>query len=115
MIKITVNLIKFVDVLRLWQFYSDRLRSGNVREVLYSHDIAKPVAWVLEHLDNIFESNVVESLNLSEVITPDFLYSTRGAGGTLNRWGGSMREQLQNKQTERLGTTESSQCPFDKV
>jgi hypothetical protein len=98
-----VNLIKFVDVLRLWQSGQYTLNTDDFRKVLEYWQIVEPVAWVLVHLDRTFGTSVAEVLGIDKRVSQDFLNSAGAPEGrNTRRWRGTMRDRLQARSRREL-------------
>lgn len=103
-----VNLVKFVDMCRLWATYEQTLATPEFRAVIARYELADPLAWVLEHLDRVMGTEVVAAAGLAGVVDPDRLNSAYRSGGGLVRWRGTMRERLWKK--DRPALFESAQA-----
>jgi Uncharacterised nucleotidyltransferase len=89
-----VDLLKFGDVVRLWERHRGTLAGGRLRAMLERYGVTEPVAWVLEHLDRTFDLDSVRELGLAGAATEEFLGSGNARGGAVAAWRGTMRERL---------------------
>jgi hypothetical protein len=89
-----VSLRKFLDVLRLWRFYRCELATASFKSLVYELGIQRPLAWVMCHMDEVFGSESVVELELSQEVDEEFLHSGERAGGRGARWIGTMRQRL---------------------
>lgn len=89
-----VDLMKFGDVLRLVSAYRDVLGDGRFRELVLSYDVARPVCWVLEHLDRTFGTGLIEEFELAGNTTEVFLASAAASGPDTAVWHADMRARL---------------------
>ncbi|MEM7626105.1 MAG: nucleotidyltransferase family protein [Planctomycetota bacterium] len=96
-----VTLAKFGDILRMWRRVDDR-RIRELREVVDRYDLAKPVAWVMEHVDRLFFTDATSQLGLTSVADPVFLNSAHEYSGGTCRWIGTMRQRLYCKNRAAL-------------
>ncbi|MEV0135525.1 nucleotidyltransferase family protein [Dactylosporangium sp. NPDC050688] len=92
-----VDLMKFGDVLRLWQRHREQLRQPDFVQALERFGVLDPVCWVLEHLDRTFATTTVADLGLTGRIDEEFLHSAGGDAGRPRQWTGSMRDRLYAK------------------
>ena len=92
-----VGLMKFGDVIRLVGQDRDQLTNGELLRIMEAHNVTHPVAWVLRHLDETFESNTLELLALQTYGDEQLLANQMQAGGYVRASGQSMRERLQSK------------------
>ena len=97
-----VNLIKFFDVMRLWDLYKNELIRKDFTDLLRIFGIEKPVAWVLVHIDRAFQSKMAEELGLGQVVSEEFLRSSLASGGKLIYWKGDMRNRIYSKNRKDL-------------
>ena len=97
-----VDLCKFSDVIRLWKRYGTSFSDGSLTALLDQLDIVQPIAWVLEHIDRTFGSNIMQALDLEGSVTEAWLFSGRASGKQQYQWQGSMRERLYSKDREQL-------------
>jgi hypothetical protein len=89
-----VNLIKFIDVMKLWESMKDDLDIKEFVECIERFGIVDPILWVLEHLDRTFRTGIVERLGLTGRVGEEWLASGISPGGRKRRWRGTMRERL---------------------
>ena len=92
-----VGLMKFGDVIRLIDRDRNELTDGELLRIMEAHNVAHPVAWVLRHLDEIFQTNTLELLALEKHGDEELLTSQMSSSGYVGAWGQSMRERLQSK------------------
>lgn len=97
-----VDLMKFGDVLRLAAAYRDVLANGKLHELVFRYDIAKPVCWVLEHLDRTFGTELVREFGLAGNTTEVYLASTAASGPDVAAWHADMRARLHATNRRRL-------------
>ncbi len=97
-----VNLMKFADVVRLWQIHRKRLSSDAFIQMLEAFEVKEPVLWVLEHLDRTFHTDIVSALGFAGHVSEDWLSSARVSGGRIVPWQGTMRERLWRKDRRAL-------------
>lgn len=101
-----VTLMKFGDVLRLFQQERAVLCAPAFRQLLAETGCERPVAWVLAHLDRTFGSDCLPALGLADCVDEDWLAEVHPVQGAGRRWLGSMRERLQSKDRHRLRVAE---------
>lgn len=92
-----VGLMKFGDVIRLVDRDREQLTDGELLRIMETHNVTHPVAWVLRHLDETFQTNTLELLALQRHGDENLLASQMQAGGYVRASGQSMRERLQSK------------------
>jgi hypothetical protein len=92
-----VGLMKFGDVIRLIDRYRDRLTEGELTRVMEWCDVTHPVAWVLRHLDETFQTGTRELFALEKYGDEQLLASQMESGAYVRPSGQSMRERLQSK------------------
>lgn len=93
-----VDLMKFGDVIRLWERYGAELAGGALRDAVERLAVVEPVCWVFEHLDRMFELGIVAACGLRGRVDEEFLFSAGGSGRSGGRrWHGSMRQRLYTK------------------
>lgn len=97
-----VTLMKFGDVLRLFNRERHHLATPAFRKLLDECGCARPVAWVLAHLDRTFSSDTLGALDLADQVDEDWLNAVHPVPGGERRWLGSMRQRLQSKDRRRL-------------
>ena len=98
---IDVSLMKFGDVLRLFAHDGDVLRA-ELGDTLERHEVVEPVAWVLEHLDRTFGTELIAELGWVGRIDESWLAAAHPARGRERRWTGTMRQRLFNKDRRQL-------------
>lgn len=86
-------LYKYSDLLGLWRRHRSVL-STMVPELVGRYGLQQPVAWVLEHTDRTFGSDLAAGTGLSGAASEDFLASAVAPGGHPMRWSGTMNERL---------------------
>ena len=92
-----VGLMKFGDVVRLIDHNRDELTDGELLRIMESHNVIDPVAWVLRHLDETFQTRTVELLALEKYGDEKLLASQMQSSAYVRAGGQSMRERLQSK------------------
>jgi len=92
-----VGLMKFGDVIRLVDRDRDELTGGELLQIMETHNVTHPVAWVLRHLDETFHTDTLELLALEKYGDEKLLASQMQSSAYVHAWGQSMRERLQNK------------------
>jgi Uncharacterised nucleotidyltransferase len=92
-----VSLMKFGDVIRLIDRDRDELANGELRRVMEAHNVTHPVAWVLRHLDETFQTDTLGLVALESHGDEQLLAAQMQAGGYVRASGQSMRERLQSK------------------
>ena len=97
-----VTLMKFGDVVRLWQTYQHSLMETELPQTLENFGIMDPVLWVLEHLDRTLHTNIVATLGMEGRVTEEWLASAYGPDRKLRKWKGTMRERLHCKDRRAL-------------
>jgi hypothetical protein len=97
-----VNLMKFGDLVRLWNRDRERLEKAELVEMLENYGIVGPAVWVLEHLDRTLHTSIVPALGLEGRVTEDWLASAYASAGALHRWYGTMRQRLHSKNRRAL-------------
>jgi hypothetical protein len=98
-----VGLLKFLDVALLWRrLMGSPAGARRLGELVRTHGIEAPIAWVAAHTDGVLGTDIVSALTLRSATGDDFLYSWRASGGAQGRWHGSMRERLATKDRRSL-------------
>lgn len=97
-----VDLMKFGDVIRLWEAHASELTAGAFLEQLEEYGVVEPVAWVLEHVDRTFGLETVAALGLAGRVDDAFLAGTSNAAPPPEARRVSMRERLHSKDRARL-------------
>ena len=97
-----VNLMKFGDLVRIWDAERAALSPSQLVSMLETYGIVGPVAWVLEHLDRTLHTSIIADLGLEGRITEEWLASAYKSGGELHQWHGTMRERLHSKDRRAL-------------
>jgi hypothetical protein len=92
-----VGLMKFGDVIRLIDRDRDELTDGELLRIMEAHNVTHPVAWVLRHLDETFQTRTLELLALEKYGDEELLVGQMSSRGYVGAWGQSMRERLQSK------------------
>jgi Uncharacterised nucleotidyltransferase len=92
-----VSLMKFGDVIRLIDRDREELTGGELRRTMEAHNVTEPVAWVLRHLDETFQTKNLELLGLKKYGDEKLLASQMSSSGYVRGSGQSMRERLQSK------------------
>lgn len=92
-----VGLMKFGDVVRLVDQDRATLTDGKLFEIMESHNVTHPVAWVLRSLDDTFQTRTVELLGLENYGDEEVLSGLMSSKAYVGTWSQSMRERLQSK------------------
>ena len=92
-----VGLMKFGDVIRLVGRDRDQLTNGELLRIMEADNVTHPVAWVLRHLDETFQTNTLELLALQRYGDEQLLANQMQAGGYVRASGQSMRQRLHSK------------------
>ena len=101
-LELDVSLMKFGDVIRLYEAHQAELSDGRFTAFLETYGIAQPVAWVLEHTDRTFGTRMVESLGLGGRVEENWLASAHPSYGKERKWRGTMRKRLWAKDRSAL-------------
>jgi len=108
--ELDVSLMKFADVIRLFDAHREDLVAVDFADLLQRYDLVKPVAWVLVHTDQTFGTDMAERTGLADRVDADWLAAAYPSHGVERRWRGSMRERLWARDRralfQRLGTEE---------
>lgn len=88
-----LRLPQFADVYKFWQRYGPA-HGGEIRELIDRYSLGPPCAWVCHHTDQLFGSDIVADLSLTEYCDPAWLTSTGAADGRYLSWDGNMRSRL---------------------
>ncbi len=99
---IDVSLMKFGDVIRLFEAHRAELCRPEFVGLLEAHRVVEPVLWVLEHLDRTFGTATVAALGLAGHIEEDWLAAAHPARGRERRWTGDMRQRLHHQRRGEL-------------
>jgi hypothetical protein len=78
----SLRINKFMDVYLLFQKFNEVILSAEGQEFLEGNELTKPVVWVFDKIDEIFDSEVMKSLPKSW-LQPDGLDSYQGTGGVV--------------------------------
>ncbi|HEU5319365.1 MAG TPA: nucleotidyltransferase family protein, partial [Methylomirabilota bacterium] len=89
-----VKLRSFLDVRLLVEGQAGAEARRRLRETVHALGIVRPVAWVLTHVDRVFDSRTLDALGLHGAISPDWAAGWRRMGGELAAWHGDMRRRL---------------------
>ena len=92
-----VSLMKFGDVIRLFDQHHNELINGELLRTMEVHRVTDPVAWVLRHMDETFHTHALESLALKKHGDEKLLAAQMSSSGYVRGSGQSMRERLQSK------------------
>jgi hypothetical protein len=92
-----VGLMKFGDVIRLIGQHRSELTDGELLQIMQNHNVAHPVAWVLRHLDETFNTGTQELLALEKYGDENLLSGQMQSSAYVHVSGQSMRERLQSK------------------
>jgi len=90
-------LMKFGDVLRLIDQNHDELTNGELLRIAEIHNVIHPVAWVLRHLDETFQTRTQKLFALEKYGDEELLASQMQSSAYVRASGQSMRERLQSK------------------
>jgi hypothetical protein len=88
-----VNVRKFQDTLALWAMCGTS-DIEDVRTIIADHKVALPVAWVTQHLDGLFATQVSASLGLEGHLSDQELSTWFSDNGKAGQWRGTMRQRL---------------------
>jgi hypothetical protein len=91
-----VDLMKFGDVMRLWQQACDTGQIPLFGELVDRYAVAEPVAWVFEHCRRLFGCTAVAELALEGAASEEFLASAAASGPEVAVWPGDMRARLRD-------------------
>ena len=97
-----VNLIKFIDVMRLWEAMRGDLDIEEFVNCIKGFEIVDPILWVLEHLDRTFHTDIVKTLGMTGLVSEEWLSSGLSPGNKKRRWRGTMRERLHSSNRAAL-------------
>jgi hypothetical protein len=92
-----VGLMKFGDVIRLVDHNRTELTDGELLRIMETHNVTHPVAWVLRQLDETFQMQTLELLEIEERDNEELLASQMQSSAYVRTSGRSMRERLQSK------------------
>jgi len=92
-----VGLMKFGDVLRLIDQNHDEVTNGELLRIAEIHNVIHPVAWVLRHLDETFQTRTQKLFALEKYGDEELLASQMQSSAYVRALGQSMRERLQSK------------------
>jgi len=92
-----VSLMKFGDVIRLFDQHHNDLVDGELLRTMDVHHVTDSVAWVLRHMDETFHTHAVESLALEKHGDEKRLAAQMSSSGYVRASDQSMRERLQSK------------------
>src|SRR5947208_170507 len=92
-----VGLMKFADVIRLIDQNRHELTDGELLRIMERHNVIHPVAWVLRHLDETFQTRSQELFALEQYGDEELLASQMQSSAYVRAWDQSMRERLQSK------------------
>ena len=101
-----VGLMKFGDVIRLIDQNHDELTNGDLLQITETHNVIHPIAWVLRHLDETFQTRTQELFALEKYGDEELLASEMQSSAYVRASGQSMRERLQSKTRGAVGTAE---------
>lgn len=99
-----VGLMKFGDVIRLIERYLDELTDGELRQIMETHSVTNPVAWVLRRLDETLHTDTSQLLALEQYGDEALLAGEMSATGYVRASDQSMRKRLQSKTRNSLRT-----------
>jgi hypothetical protein len=92
-----VGLMKFADVIRVIDQNRHELTDGELLRIMERHNVIHPVAWVLRHLDETFQTRSQELFALEQYGDEELLASQMQSSAYVRAWDQSMRERLQSK------------------
>jgi hypothetical protein len=102
-----VDLMKFGDVIRLWEAHREQLVAGDFAGLVTELGVAEPVCWVLEHLARTFPVDAISELCLDGRVDEEYLNSAGASGGATRSWQGTMRDRLRVKNRQRVFAVET--------
>ena len=97
-----VNLLKFCDMIYLWNNHKESLVANDFKKQIIQLKIEKPIVWVLEHMDRVFNLNSIKTLGLSSFVEEDWLSSGYSSNGKYSKWEGTMRARLYDKRMRKF-------------
>jgi hypothetical protein len=97
-----VPLGAFLDILMLYRRHQACFEGGRFGSFARNIGAEAPCAWVLTHLDRVFETELTVDLGVAGVASEGFLNSWRKSGGMIRNWRGTMRERMSAGAAERL-------------
>ncbi len=100
--ELDVSLMKFGDVIRLFNAHEAEFSDGRLLALLETHGVVEPVAWVLEHTDRTFGTTMIEQLGLEGRVEEDVLYKAHPSTDKDRAWHATMRERLWAKDRRAL-------------
>ena len=97
-----VGLMKFGDVIRLIHRNRSELTDGELLRIMEGHSATHPVAWVLRHMDETFQTRTLDLFALEKHGDEELLASQMQSSAYVHASGQSMRERLQSKNRRSL-------------
>jgi hypothetical protein len=91
-----VNMMKFSDVLRVFDANRAHYVCGDFRRHLEGSGILRPFAWVMTHLDRSLGTDLCGDMMLTGVVDEPYLHSAHDPARGTRRWRGTMRDRLWN-------------------
>lgn len=88
-----VNIIRFADTLLFWEKFKNEIKD-EVKTIIIDNHLNKPVIWVLKHLDDIFDTNIVNELELDKIDDDNWYQSAGDKSGNVRIWNGNMIDRL---------------------
>jgi hypothetical protein len=89
--------MKFGDVIRLIDQNHDELTNGDLLRITDTHNVTHPIAWVLRHLDETFQTRTQKLFALEKYGDEELLASQMQSSAYVRASGQSMRERLHSK------------------
>ena len=89
-----LNLMKFTDVLRIWNTYNSEIITNNFSWLIKELGIVEPIAWVLEQTDIVFGTRIQELVGCP-ILEKEFLVEF--PDGKIGKWKCSMKTLLDAK------------------
>lgn len=99
---ISIRLSMFNDILLFWTQYKSIIK-GEVLDVLKNHlslEQREQVAWVLHHLDSLYNTEICNELELN--VNNDTINSAFHESGKLMNWEGSIENRLWSRNEQDL-------------
>lgn len=96
-----VNLIKFADVMRLWNKFDIQIKE-EIFDIIEQFSIEEPLFWVARHTDDLFGTNITKELKLTNNVNPNILHKAYDRRGNAISWKGTMRNRLQLKERKSI-------------
>lgn len=97
-----VTLAKAADIYLSWKYHRDEILAGGLRELVASHSLQRPMAWVLSHIDRTLGSTIAAELRLQEHADEAWLSTVQVGPGERAVCLGSMDERLRSRDRRSL-------------